>query len=226
SPNLTSAKSSWASMSGKSTGIGGVSPSSSFGSSSGSLPGPQTVIPLVISAGASSSTVASIRRVMVPLTANLAVVVTVALFALPTTVALSLVTVYPSIVTPSPGLSSKAIALPISMTDGPLLVMVTVKVVGSPALTRASSATLSIVRLYSRSTGIGGVSASSSSGSFSGSLSGPQTVIPLVIVSPASASTSADTTTVIVPPTALAFVVVTVAVFLVSTTVALLPVTS
>src|SRR5690606_5333162 len=211
SPNLTSAKSSWASMSGKSTGIGGVSPSSSFGSSSGSLPGPQTVIPLVISAGASSSTVASIRRVMVPLTANLAVVVTVALFALPTTVALSLVTVYPSIVTPSPGLSSKAIALPISMTDGPLLMIVTVKVVGSPALTRASSATLSIVRLYSRSTGIGGVS-SSSSGLSVGGVSGPQTRTLLRIVAGASASTAASTFTEIVPPIGIALRTVTVAV--------------
>src|SRR5690606_32127087 len=108
--------------------------------------------------------------------------------------------------------SVRLMTSPLATTAGPLLVMVSVKLVLSPACTRASSATFVMLNTASRSTGIGGVSSSSSSGSVSGSLSGPQTVMPLVMVSPASAATSAVTFTTRVPPTATASLVVTVAV--------------
>src|SRR5690606_25195799 len=132
---------------------------------------------------------------MVPPTAIAWLVVTVAVLPVPAAVPLLLVTSYPVMATPGPGRSVRLITLPVAITAGPSFVMVSVKLVLSPALTRASSAALVMLRFDTWSTGIGGVSWRSSSGSSSGLLSGPQTVTPLVMVSPASAATSAVTLT-------------------------------
>src|SRR5690606_28884669 len=107
---------------------------------------------------------------------------------------------------------STAIVSPTAMVAGPLFVTVTVNDVVPPVITRSSLATLVTLSTDTWSTGIGGVSSSSSFGSVSGSLSGPHTSMPLVMVSPAFAAISAVTFTTIVPPTATAALVVTVAV--------------
>src|SRR5690606_35160581 len=160
---------------------------------------------------ASAATLAVTFTTRVPPTATASLVVTVAVLPLPAAVPLPLVTSYPVMVTPAPGRSVRLITSPLPTTAGPSLVMVNVKLVLPPATTRSSSATLVMLNTDSWSTGIGGVSSSSSFGSVSGSLSGPHTSMPLVMVSPASAATSAVTLTTIVPPTAILPVVVSTA---------------
>src|SRR5690606_7491915 len=120
------------------------------------------------------------------------------------------VTAYPVIVNPVLGNSPNWISLPAAMADGPLLCTVTVKVVFSPAFTLVSSATLLMFRSYSRSTGIGGVSCSSS-GSSSGGVSGPHTFIVLLIVAGGSVETVANTFTIIRPFTGTILLTVIVA---------------
>src|SRR5690606_22262196 len=90
----------------RTTGIGGVSDSSSSGSFSGSLSGSQTVMPLVIVSPASASTSADTTTVFVPPTGISVVVDTVAVLPVPTTVALLPVISYPVMDNPLPGRST------------------------------------------------------------------------------------------------------------------------
>src|SRR5690606_264477 len=117
-------------------------------------------------------------------------------------------TSYPVIVTPAPGCSRMAISLPDSIAIGPLLVTVTVNVVDWPAVTNDWSATFSMLSAYGRSTGISGVSSSSSSSSVPGSFSGPHTAMPFEIVEPAAAVTFAVISNVMDSPAGSASVVV------------------